>query len=194
LFFERIILKLNLEQHTLEKLRTMTGTNLYSFLGFTLHLETADITDNLAQPDTKLSDWANLVLSTLITHYSTAKIAELSGKLVKFKDLPGGCAYEDAFIRRAIQPIADTFGERPIELAQAVSRLGGKALTHGDASAEIMTLKGIPLTYIVWGKEEYPAAATILYDESASGYLPTEDLAVLGEFTTIRIVDAKRLG
>ena len=54
-----------------------------------------------------------------------------------------------------------------------------------------MTLKGVPLTVIFWGAEEYPASANILYDHSASNYLPTEDLAVLGEITTSRLIEAK---
>jgi hypothetical protein len=33
----------------------------------------------------------------------------------------------------------------------------------------------------------------ILYDESASNFLPTEDLAVLGELITIRLLQARQL-
>lgn len=117
----------------------------------------------------------------------------LTEELTKFKDLPGGYAYEGAFDKRAIQPIADVFGEKPTELCKAAAYLNGKYLDHGDASAEIPALKGIPLTYILWGKEEYPASASILYDQSASNYLPTEDLAVLGEITTMRLITAKNI-
>ena len=49
----------------------------------------------------------------LLTHYSTANPVTLTGKLVKFEELPGGSAYEDAFIKRAMQPIAEFFGENP---------------------------------------------------------------------------------
>ena len=52
-------------------------------------------------------------------------------------------------------------------------------------------MKGIPLVFIVWEKEEYPAAASILYDQTASKYLPTEDLAVLGEIAASRLIQAK---
>jgi hypothetical protein len=54
-------------------------------------------------------------------------------------------------------------------------------------------LKGIPLTYILWKAEEFGASATVLYDQSASNYLPTEDLAGLGELTTARLIDAQRI-
>jgi hypothetical protein len=45
----------------------------------------------------------------------------------------------------------------------------------------------IPIVYILWRTSEFPASATTLFDASASHYLPTEDLAVLAELTTIRL-------
>jgi hypothetical protein len=45
--------------------------------------------------------------------------------------------------------------------------------------------------YVLWLKEEFPASLTVLYDESASKYLPTEDLAVLTELTSSRLIKAK---
>jgi hypothetical protein len=41
--------------------------------------------------------------------------------------------------------------------------------------------------YIVWKADEFSATASVLFDQSASEYLPTEDLAVLGELTTARL-------
>jgi Domain of unknown function (DUF3786) len=67
---------------------------------------------------------------------------------------------------------------------------GGNNLAFGDASFEIPSLKGIPLTFILWRKEEFPASTNILYDASANDYFPTEDLAVLGELSTLRLIKA----
>ncbi len=186
-------MRINLSPEAAKRLQELLGSTQYEFLGFTVNLKSGDITDNLAQPGAKLNDWTIEVLSTLLTHYSTATLKPVSGKLVKYKDLPGGCAYEGAFVKTAIQPIADVFGENPRELIEVAAKFGGKPLGYGDASAEIMALKGIPLVLIVWEKEEYPAAASILYDQTASNYLPTEDLAVLGEITTSRLIQAKNL-
>jgi hypothetical protein len=87
--------------------------------------------------------------------------------------------------------VAEGFGENPQELIKTTKLLDGIQLNHGDASVEIAALRGIPLTYILWGAGEFPASSNILYDESASKYLPTEDLAVLGELTTSRLKEAK---
>jgi hypothetical protein len=184
--------ELNLDLATLQKLKELTGTNRYEFLGYILDLDKSTITDNLPQLIGNLSEWAIQIFSTLLSHYSLANPMAQTGTLVKYKDIPGGYAYEDAFTKRAIEPIAEVFGEKPKELLQTANLLGGNNLTFGDASFEISTLKGIPLTYILWGKEEFPASANIFYDASANDYLPTEDLAVLGELCTLRLIEANK--
>ncbi|MCW4001188.1 MAG: DUF3786 domain-containing protein [Candidatus Bathyarchaeota archaeon] len=181
--------KINLAADIAEKLEQLLGAS-YDFLGFTLKLKSATITDNLQS--TNIAELHYRLIAPMLSHYAIGKHTPLTGKLLKFKDIPGGYAYEDAFINRAIKPIEDVFGEDPKELLDAAGRLGGKPLAFGDASAEINTLKGIPLTYILYEADEFPASASILYDSSASDYLPTEDLAVLGEFASMRLIEAKR--
>jgi hypothetical protein len=187
-------LKLDLNQQTLVKLREKYGGIIVDFLGFKLNTEQGELIDEIAEPDRYLNDRAIQTLATLLTHYSEATLKPLSGKLVKYRDLPGGCAYEEALTRRAIEPIAMVFGEAPQGIVEAARHLGGRPQMYGDASVEIMALKGIPLTYVVWGAEDFPASASLLFDETASHYLPTEDLAVLGEVTSIRLMETRRLG
>ncbi|MGE5556447.1 MAG: DUF3786 domain-containing protein [Methanocella sp.] len=182
--------KLDLDQQTLLKLKDLTGTDHYSFLGFTLHTQTGAIDDTLARGRT-LNDYTIMILTTLLTHYAKSTPKPASGNLIKYKDLPGGCAYAEALNRTAIQPIAEVFGNNPQDLAVAAQQIGGKPQNFGDCSVQIEALKGIPLTYTVWGSEEYPASANILYDETASSYLHTEDLAVLAELATCRLIQAK---
>jgi len=177
---------------TLQKLKRLTGTNRYEFLGFTLDLDENTIIDNLPNLVRNLSEGRTQILTTLLCHFSLANPLAPTGRLVKYKDLPGGYAYEGAFFKRAIEPIAEVFGEKPKNLVEAADLLGGTKLTLGDASVEIPALRGIPLTYILWAKEDFPASANILYDASASSYLPTEDLAVLGELTTLRQIEATK--
>jgi hypothetical protein len=184
------LFKLNLENQTKEKLFALFGSGSYTFLGFTLNLKKDTIEDKLRKGSEYFSERHIQILATLISHYAQANPKQPEGKLVKFKDLPGGTSYEQAFIQRAIQPIADYFGKNPKKLIQAAKKLGGKDLDFADASFEIDALKGIPLRYILWGSDEFEASANILYDQSASNYLPTEDLAVLGELATGRLIQA----
>ena len=160
------------------------------WLGYNFNFENGSIRDTLNQnPHQGEADVQ--ILSILLAHYVLAKPTTRTGKLIKFKDLPGGYAYERAFQQRAVQPIALAFGENPRELVEAASLLKGKGLELGDAAVEVPALEGIPLTFIVWGKGEFPATASVLYDESASHYLPTEDLAIVAELTTSRLIKAR---
>ncbi len=187
------MINLNLPAETLEKLRQQINPQNpnYQFLGFTANLQTGTLTDNLNQ--TSFEAFSIKVIPVLLDHYTQGNPTPATGKLVKYKDIPGGNAYEGAFIHRAIEPIAEVFGQTPEVLLKAAELLGGSPLKHGDASFVVEALKGIPLTYILWRADEFPAQVNILYDESASNYLPTEDLAVLGELVTIRLLQARQL-
>lgn len=187
------MINLNLPPQTLQKLQQQISPQNpnIQFLGFTANLQTGTLTDNLNLSN--FEAFSIKVIPVLLQHYTQANQTPPTGKLVKYKDIPGGNAYEGAFIHRAIEPIAEVFGETPEALVKAGELLGGKPLKHGDASFLVEALKGIPLTYILWRADEFPAQVSILYDESASNYLPTEDLAVLGELVTIRLLQAKQL-
>jgi hypothetical protein len=187
------MINLNLPPQTLKKIQLQINQQNpnYQFLGFTANLQTGALTDNLNQ--TSFEAFSIKVIPVLLDHYTQGNPTQSRGKLIKYKDIPGGNAYEGAFIHRAIEPIAEVFGETPEALLKAAELLGGKPLKHADASFMVEALKGIPLTYILLRADEFPAQVNILYDESASNYLPTEDLAVLGELVTIRLLQARQL-
>lgn len=187
------VITLNLDPQTLKSLQCITGTVRYPFLCFTLNFEDNTITDNLNPSTQNLTEaMAVKFIAPLLYHYTMGNPKPLIGRLIKFKDLPGGYAYEGAFINRAVNPIADVFGKNPMLLAESAQFLGGRELSLGDASAEISILPGIPLTFILYGSDEFDASANILYDESAQNFLPTEDLAVIGELTVLRLIEAKK--
>lgn len=188
--------RLNLQAKALQQLKRLVKPKQdgsYHFSGFALDLETGEIKDQLAGVPLEANDMYIQVLSILLEHYTVGNQTPRSGKLVKFKDVPGGYAYEAAFNQRAIMPIEQAFGEKPQELIAAAKLLNGVSLDYGDVSAEVPALEGIPLVYILWMANEFPASANILFDESASSFLPTEDLAVLGELTTSRLLQAQQL-
>ena len=177
-----------LQLDEVERLKRLvnSGLDCLEFLGYKVNINAGEVYDRLKKE--KLSSEKDIeVLSILLAHYSAAEPVEKTGRLVKFRDLPGGYAYEKAFTERAIEPIAKIFGDKPEALVEAAKLLNGVALTYGDSSVEIPVLKGLTIVYIVWKSGEFPASATVLFDESASHYLPTEDLAVLAELTTIRL-------
>lgn len=153
------------------------------FLGYNVELESGRVYDRIKNSYVRNPE----ILYILLTHYSRARLFERVGRLVRFRDLPGGYAYEGALMRRTISPIAEIFGDKPEMLVEAAKLLNGIKLEYGDSSVEIHALPKIPIVYILWKSDEFPASAIILFDASASHYLPTEDLAVLAEVTTARL-------
>jgi hypothetical protein len=157
------------------------------FLGFVVNLTSGEIHDSLkAHGEVDRLEFE--VLQVLLRHYARAEPVERAGILVKFACLPGGYAYEKAFLKRAVEPVAEAFGDEPERLVECAEKLGGFAVSFGDCAVEVPALPRVPLTIVVWRRSEFPATATILYDQTVNNYLPTEDLAVLGELTTARLL------
>ena len=52
----------------------------------------------------------------------------------------------------------------------------------------------MPMTYILWkGDEEFPATVQLLFDRSVEGYLSLEDIVVVGEMATSRLIALGRV-
>jgi hypothetical protein len=128
----------------------------------------------------------------LLLHYIVkASGVPLSGKLVGFDQLPGGRFYGSAFRKRTESPLARIFARAPGRLAEIAASLGGAPGTQGDASAILWPFPRVPMTLIVWtGDEELPGNAKVLFDDTAEGYLSTEDIAVLGDLVIRRVKES----
>ncbi len=126
-------------------------------------------------------------LYVLLSHYAKADEGPHVEKLIRFSDLAGGHAYGATFTERAEVPIAEMFGSKPDKLLEAARALDGVEAKYGDSSVEIPALPRVPLVHVVWKGDEFPASCSILMYASANHYLPTEDIAVLGEITTARL-------
>ncbi len=168
---------------------------LFHFLGFSLNLQTGEFNDDLqkglAEPEVS-NPTMHHQITELLDEYSRATKKPLAGKQVKFREFPGGIAYENAFNRKAVDPVAKAFGCSEGFLDAALM-LGGRQLDIGQASVEISTLNMVPITYILWLDDDFPASANVLFDETANNYLNAEGLANLAELTTWRLLLAQKL-
>lgn len=122
---------------------------------------------------------ASLYFAIIILHYLvTAKGTPLTGRWIAFRHLPGGDIYIEPFQNRAINPFLKIFGDNPEGFKKAALALGGSEIKQSGISMVIYVLPRVPICFTIWpGDEELPASATILFDEAASSYLPTEDYA-----------------
>ena len=163
---------------------------MYHFLGYVLDLEKGILQDQTFE-DSRQTEFDAQIITVLLSHYLSGKQSPATSILIKFNKLQGGYAYERAFNARALQPVAKAFGKKPADLLEAGKKLGGVPLEYGDCSIQVPAIEGVPIVYILWAETEFPASTTVLFDQSANSYLPTEDLAVLTELTSSRLVKAK---
>lgn len=154
------------------------------FLKFTLSLETGKIYDQI---ENKPLPEIEPEVYCILTGYANSQPTPKTHKLVSFAQLPGGQNYNAAFIRRAVAPIEKTFGSISEKLWEVAKTLDAERLTYGDCSVKIHALPLVPLVIILHAAtSEFSASASMLFDSSASNYLSTEQLAMLGELTSWR--------
>lgn len=126
-------------------------------------------------------------LQGLFLYYLRAADGTLpTGKWMAFRELPDGQFYAQAFQGYTGERLVKVVGNDVESLIQATRRLGGFRLDFGDAAFRFDVLPRIPLTLIYWlGDEEFPPSAQVLFDSTASHYMPTDGLAILGS----RLID-----
>ncbi len=126
----------------------------------------------------------------LILHYFTlAKGTPLANKLITYKELPGGSVYFPTFSKRTTKPLLDHFSRGPHLLVDAGEKLGGRKADYGDAAITINAFSRVPITIILWqGDDEFAPQGNIVFDATISDYLSNEDITVLCEIITWRLI------
>jgi len=135
---------------------------------------------------------ADIATRILLLHYLLeADGTPMASKWIAFRNLPGGLGYHAAFEGRANRRLARAFGSDLGGFEAAARALGAEPLSFGDASFVFRVLPRLWLAVVLYlADEEFPASANVLFDASASHYLPTEDMAVLGGILASRLIKA----
>ncbi len=126
----------------------------------------------------------------LILHYLiTAKGTPLANRLITFRELPEGAVYFPTFNDRTTKPLLKHFGQSPESLLEIAGRLGGRKADYGDVGVTIDAFNRVPLTIVLWrGDAELSPEANIVFDATIPDYLATEDITVLCESITWRLI------
>jgi len=104
-----------------------------------------------------------------------------TGKWVGYQELPDGAFYRQAFQGYSGDRLVRELGGDAESFCRAAEAVGGERFEMGDAGYVFQVLPNIPLAIVWWaGDDEFPANATVLFDEIAGRYLPTDGLALLG--------------
>ena len=130
----------------------------------------------------------------LILHYlARAKGTPNSNKLITYRELPEGSNYFPTFSKRTIKPLLDHFGKEPYLLVDAARGLGGYQVDYGDAAVTISAFSRVPITLVLWrGDDEFAPQGNIIFDATISDYLSTEDITILCETLTWRLINYLR--
>lgn len=125
----------------------------------------------------------------LMLHYlAYANGAPLQDKWISFKELPDGGIYIDPFTNRAIRPMISIFSGRQEDFVSLAQSVGGRKEKLGDTSVTVCPFPRVPITYVLYSADdEFPASGNILFDGSASCYLPTEDYAILASLVVYHL-------
>ncbi|MBI0582768.1 MAG: DUF3786 domain-containing protein [Methanomassiliicoccus sp.] len=135
------------------------------------------------------------VLEAVVVLHYLARAGDVRprGHLISYRQLPGGGLYYPTFRSRVISVIEEMDRNDPGMLLRAGQCLGGENREFGSASITIPIFPLLPVTIILWrGDDEIPGSANVLFDESASCFLPTEDLAAVGTMLVTRLMEAGR--
>jgi hypothetical protein len=178
-------------EKTREKILTLRGrqgfpdSSVLKFLRLSLSLEDGHIYDELKD---KMIPEIEASVYCILSGYANANAVPETNQLVSFAQLPGGNAYYNAFKKRAVQQIERLLGSSPQTLYKAAELFDAKKLDFGDCSVKIYALPLVPVCVILWGtSSEFPPSANILFDSSVSNYLSTEQAAMLGDLTSLRL-------
>jgi len=94
------------------------------------------------------------------------------------------------FARRVTEPLIRKFGRVAKRFQEVGIGSGGIPAGIGDASFTLSALPRIPIQYVLWeGDDEFPPSVQLLFDSSVDHYLPLEDIVVLGQMATGRLLN-----
>lgn len=127
----------------------------------------------------------------LMYYFSTADGTPLRQEWISFAELPDGRFYTRAFQSYTGMELGRYFASSQERFRSAALRLGGSPASLGTISFVFQALPRVPILTVFWeGDEDFPPSYQLLFDASASHYLPTDAYAILGSTLVHRMIAA----
>ena len=131
----------------------------------------------------------------LIIRYLIEKCsAPFTGKFMTYREMPWGEVYDKNFNGRCILRLAYGFGSRIDAFSAACEKLGGRKLSHGDASYELPVFENMIIRLVIYeGDDEFPPTSQFLFSDNMAVSFTAEDRAVFGDLLidSIKILSSK---
>jgi hypothetical protein len=137
---------------------------------------------DLVAQDTHGEPCSTFDTAMLLYYLHEADGASLSDRWIGFRELPDGAFYNQAFQGYSGDRIARLFTDQFESFVAAAQYLGGWRLPAlAEYAFAFHPLPRIRLAIALWpGDDEFPSRASVLFDASASHYMTTDGLALLG--------------
>lgn len=135
---------------------------------------------------------SSFVQSLILTYLVTADGTTPSRRWIGFRELPDGMFYVQAFrgytgirLVRQLQGGLEAF-------QAAAEKLDGEALASiGDAGYAFPVFPRVRVAVVYWrGDKELPSQARVLFEDTATQYMPTDGLAIIGSHLVGHILRA----
>jgi hypothetical protein len=130
--------------------------------------------------------------AVVLYYFHKADGKEVSGKWISLAELPDGMFYRQAYQGYSGNVLSKEFGNDIEAFERSALTLGGNPETYGDQSFSFHVLPRLFLLAVYhYGDDEFPPSAQILFDESASHYLPVDICAFLGRMLALNLIKGK---
>jgi hypothetical protein len=132
-----------------------------------------------------------LQMRTILFHYLTNETAAaLTGEFIPLRKIPQMMNYAEVIRRRSEIFLIRTFGKNPETLFDIIPFVDGARVDIGDAAVRLFPLPLIPMLVAIHGEDEgIPAEASVMFDRSAPSMLHLEDLVVIAELVSHKLVN-----
>ena len=131
--------------------------------------------------------------SLILTYLATADGTTPSSRWIGFRDLPDGMFYVQAFQGYTGGRMMRELVGGSEAVRRAAEKLGGKPLEIGDVGYAFAVFPHLHMALTYWeGDDEFPSQARVLFEDTASHYMCTDGLAILGSQLVSRLLKAAR--
>ncbi|NWF98180.1 MAG: DUF3786 domain-containing protein [Nitrospirae bacterium] len=115
-----------------------------------------------------------------------SKNIPLTEKLIRPSDIKDGASFFRGSHLLPLSRLAEKYGEHKDAFLNDSKKFGATLQNFGDVSVRLFPMPRIPVTIILWLKdEEFPARADLLFDSSCEFHLPVEILWSIAMFSIL---------
>lgn len=125
--------------------------------------------------ETIIKRYGYFFIHSCLWYLIDAKDIPLTGRLIKPANIKGGEMFFRGSHVLPLDSVADRYGYDKEAFIKRGEELCAEVLNYGDASLKLLPMPRIPVTLILWLKdEEFPPRADLLLDSTCELQLPLE--------------------